>query len=120
MDRPKEHSPGERNQSFTGNRYAYIHIWASDEEIRVQCTDPHTIRVLIRTVQRFYPDSKIETRKDLADQVFNVKIQEIEKEGRFKKIAWWLFKMMCEQGWEPMDTGDNFYKMKSCQTKTGD
>lgn len=117
MGRPKKYSPGEKVQPFTGKRFAYIHIWASSEEIRVLCSDPKTIRVLIRSVQQSYPASKIDTRKDLADQVYSVKIQEIEPEDRYTKIAWWLFKMLCEQGWEPMETGENMYKMKACQAK---
>jgi len=118
MGRPRKHSPSEKYQPYTVKRYAYIHIWASNDEIRVHCTDPKTIRVLIRSVQQSYPDSKIDTRNDLADQVFSVKIQEINPEDRYKKIAWWLFKMMCEQGWEPMETGENMYKMKTCQLKS--
>ncbi len=100
-------------QPEVGTRYKYIHIWSSKDEIRVQCTDPQTIQVLIRAIDRTYPDSITETRKDLTDQIYIVKITGLEPEDQHQKIAWWLFKMQCERGWEPMETGDHWYKMKS-------
>ena len=93
-------------------RFKYIHIWSSIDEIRVQCTDPQTIQVLIRAIQRTYPDSHIEVREDFTHQVYIVKITALEPENQHQKIAWWLFKMMCERGWEPMETGEHWYKMK--------
>jgi hypothetical protein len=94
---------------------AYIHIWASDDEIRVQSTDPVTLRVLIRTIENNYSDCNINTRNDLNDQVYIVKIIAMELENRHQKIAWWLFKMLCERGWEPMATGERWYKMKKVE-----
>jgi hypothetical protein len=104
---------GEYSQPEVVKRYKYIHIWSSSDEIRVQCTHPQTIQVLIRAIQRTYPDSYLETREDLTSQVYIVKISELEPEDRHQKLAWWLFKMMCERGWEPMETGENWYKMKT-------
>jgi hypothetical protein len=105
------------NKTFHSSRkvkhYKYIHIWSSSDEIRVQCTDSQTIQVLIRAIKRTYPDSHIESRDDLTDQVYIVKISGLEPEDRHNQIAWWLFKMLCEQGWEPMETGDHWYKMKT-------
>jgi hypothetical protein len=97
-------------------RFRYMHIWASKNEVRVQCTDPQTIQVLIRAIQRTYPDSLTETREDLTHQVYIVKITELEPEDRHQKISWWLFKMLCERGWEPMETGEHWYKMKFSET----
>lgn len=95
-----------------GKRFLYIHIWASDAEIRVQCTDPVTLNVLIRTLEKNYADCRIETRNDLSEELYIVKISAMELENRHQKIAWWLFKMLCERGWEPMETGEHWYKMK--------
>ena len=99
--------------------YKYIHIWASTNEVRVQCTDQKTLRVLIRSIQRTYPDSHVETRDDLTNQNYSVKISDLEPQDRHQKIAWWLFKMMCQQGWEPMATGEHWYKMKAWETQSG-
>lgn len=96
-----------------GKHYKYIHIWSSRDEIRVQCTDPQTIQVLIRAIQRTYPDSHIGSKNDLTDHIYIVKIAGLEPEDRHHQIAWWLFKMLCERGWEPMETGDHWYKMKT-------
>jgi len=91
---------------------AYIHIWSSPGEIRVQCTDPQTIRVLIRAIKKTFHDVKFETREDLTGQIYAVRITGLEPEERFQKLAWWLFKMLCDKGWEPMETGDHWYKLK--------
>jgi hypothetical protein len=99
--------PGE-----TRGSYRYIHIWASLEEIRVQCTDPQTIRVLIRAIKKAFNEIQVETKKDLTGQVYVVKLTGISPDDHHQKVAWWLFKMMCVRGWEPMETGDNWYKMK--------
>lgn len=113
--------PGEKGSidirgADISKRFRYMHIWASKNEIRVQCTDPQTIQVLIRAIQRTYPDSITETREDLNHQVYIVKITELEPEDRHQKISWWLFKMLCERGWEPMETGEHWYKMKYSET----
>jgi len=107
------HQPEQSPQQKPSKRFMYIHIWASKEEIRVQCTDPQSIQVLMRAIQRTYPDSQVETRKDLSDQVHSVKITNLVPEDRHQKVAWWLFKMMCERGWEPFETGEHWYKMKA-------
>ena len=93
-------------------RYMYVHIWASDHEIRVQSTDPLTLRILIRTIENNYSDCQVDSRNDLSEEVFVVKITALELNDRHQMIAWWLFKMLCERGWEPMATGENWYKMK--------
>jgi hypothetical protein len=67
----------------------------------------------MRSIQRTFPDSIVDKREDLAGQVYAVKITELVPEDQHHKIAWWLFKMLCEQGWEPMETGEHWYKMKS-------
>jgi hypothetical protein len=92
--------------------YGYIHIWSSTGEIRVQCTDPQTIRVLTRAIKKTFRDIKPETREDLTGQVYVVKFTGLEPEEQFQKLGWWLFKMLCSQGWEPMETGEHLYKMK--------
>ncbi len=92
--------------------YGYIHIWASPGEIRVHCTDPQTIQVLIRAIRKTFREVKIESREDLTGQVYAVKMTGLEPEEQHQKLAWWLFKMMCSHGWEPMETGEHWYKMK--------
>jgi len=106
-------SKGSSPQQGTLTRYKYIHIWSSTEEIRVQCTDQQTIQVLIRSIQRTYPDAITENREDLTDQIYIVKIAGLVPNDRHQKLAWWLFKMLCERGWEPMQTGEHWYKMKT-------
>jgi hypothetical protein len=120
MTTPIKPQPGDprsakSNRQEVIKRFKYIHIWSSIDEIRVQCTDPQTIQVLIRAIQRTYPDSQIETREDLTHQVFIVKVTALEPEDQHQKIAWWLFKMMCERGWEPMETGEHWYKMRNLE-----
>ena len=117
--REEESMTIENRHRFTDNKrqkvvgtYKYMHIWSSNDEIRVQCTDPQTWQILIRTIEVNYTDCQIDTRKDLADQVYVVKISALELDKRHTGIAWWLFKMMCDLGWEPMATGENWYKMK--------
>ena len=100
-----------KRQEPVGLTFKYIHIWASKDEIRVQCTDPQTIRVLIRTVRKEYPDVEEETRTDLADDIYFVRFSDLEPGNQHRQIAWWLFKMLCGQGWEPLSTGDHWYKM---------
>ena len=108
----KQSSLSESLPSTTGKRYLYIHIWASPGEIRVQCTNPQTIRVLIRSIKKAFLNAQIETKDDLTGQVYAVKVTGLLPEENHQKVAWWLFKMMCNQGWEPMETGENWYKMK--------
>lgn len=94
-------------------KYRYIHIWASLTEIRVQCTDPRTIHVLTRSIRKTFQDAQLETRDDLTDQVYIIKVSGLFPEDQHQKVAWWLFKMLCDLGWEPMETGDHWYKMKT-------
>ena len=116
----REIKMSEINQLNSGNfslknnpkSYKYVHIWSSKEEIRVRSTDPQILEVFTRAIERSDPDCEIDTRKDLTDQGHIVKITQIESPDRYSKIAWWLFKMLCERGWEPMGTGENWYKMK--------
>ena len=103
-------------------KFLYIHIWASDEEIRVQCTDPPTLKVLVRHVKENFSDCRIENREDLREELYSIRIAAMQVEKRHQKIAWWLFKFMCEHGWEPMMTGENWYKLlysgSTAQTNT--
>lgn len=92
-------------------RFLYIHIWASDGEIRVQSSDPLTLQVLIRTIEMNYSDCQIDTKSDLSEEIYIVKISALELKDRHQMIAWWLFKMLCERGWEPISTGENWYKL---------
>lgn len=78
----------------------------------MQCTDPQTIWVLIRAIKKTFREVKHETREDLTGQVYVVKVYGLEPEEQYQKLAWWLFKMLCNQGWEPMETGEHWYKMK--------
>jgi hypothetical protein len=79
-----------------------------------------TLQVLVRAIERTYPDCQVETRVDLTGQVYIVKISGLDPAERHQKIAWWLFKMMCERGWEPMTTGERWYKMKYCERLDGE
>lgn len=109
-----QRSPVENNHlpSSSKRKFRYIHIWASLEEIRVQCTDPQTLHVLTRSIKKTFYDAQIETRDDLTDQIYIIKVSGLAPEGQHQKVAWWLFKMMCDLGWEPMETGDHWFKMK--------
>jgi len=110
---------GDYYQPRTVRQFKYIHIWASNDEIRVQCTDPQTLQVLRKVIERMYPDCQADTREDLTDQVNIVKFSGLEPVEGHQKIAWWLFKMMCEQGWEPMETGEHWYKLKFAEIIPG-
>lgn len=93
-------------------QYIYIHIWASDKEIRIQCTDPKTINLLNKSVKENFEDSMIALRNDLDEEPYIARITAMELRNRHQKIAWWLFKLLCEHGWEPMETGNHWYKLK--------
>jgi hypothetical protein len=112
MQNINELSTGSTDQKESTRRYKYIHIWSSNEEIRVLSTDVQILQVFARAIERSDPDCEIDNRRDLSDEVHIVQVTEMDPPERYRKVAWWLFKMLCERGWEPMATGENWYKMK--------
>ena len=98
-------------------RYKYIHIWSSDEEVRVKCTDSLTIERVIRAIETTYNELEIENHEDLTEQVHFIKIKGLNPKERHHQIGWWMFKVLLDEGWEPMDTGERWYKLKFLETK---
>lgn len=109
-------------------RYKYIHIWSSQEELRVKSTDPAVLEYLIRASKSKYWDGEFERYQDVSEQphIFRIKGLETgeeeenddqgEKKNIYLGLAWWMFRMLCDLGWEPMETGEYWYKLKYEET----
>ena len=103
-----------QNERRVVKSYKYTHIWWAEEEVRLFSTDPAIIMKFVDAIELTY-DCKFEYAEDLADQRYKVTITKMEPEDRHQKIAWWMFKMLCERGWEPMDVRGNEYRLKFCE-----
>ena len=93
-------------------RYYYIHLWASDEEIRVQCTDSKTITLLEKSINAKFEDCSVSLKNDLDEEPYVARIIAMPIKDRHQKIVWWLFKLLCNHGWDPIETGSHWFKMK--------
>jgi len=93
-------------------RYDYIHLWSSEEEIRVQCTDPKTITLLEKSIKARFEDCTVTLKNDLDEEPYGAKVVAAPIKDRHQRIVWWLFKLMCNHGWEPIATGNHWFKMK--------
>jgi len=93
-------------------RYKYIHIWSMPGEARIKATDPAVIDMLVTAILKTYPNAQINMEADLTEQVHFVKITQMEPEERHHQICWWMFKMLCARGWEPMEVTKRDYKLK--------
>lgn len=98
-------------------RYKYIHIWSSPEELKAICTDPPTLESIIRAIARAkkegaFKDLKIKRIHDIQDEFHLLNISGMEDEKAYSRFAWWMFRELCEKGWEPMETSIRSYKLK--------
>lgn len=98
-------------------RYKYIHIWASSDTLKAKCTDPDTLEMVIRAINRSVQNNKlkkveIERHTDISDIVHVLQITEMDDEDEYRRLAWWMFRALCDQGWEPMETSERVYKLK--------
>ena len=98
-------------------RYKYIHIWASQDELKAKCTDPETLEMVIRAINRSVRHQKLKKvdiarHADISDIVHVIQITAMDDEGEYRRLAWWMFRALCDQGWEPMETSERAYKLK--------
>ncbi|MBC8507343.1 MAG: hypothetical protein H8D34_20970 [Chloroflexi bacterium] len=99
-------------------RYKYIYIWSSKDELRAKCTDPATLEMIIRAIGKSkhheaFKDIEIERRQDISKITHVINIKGMQEEGDYRSLAWWMFRALCDKGWEPMETGKMSYKLKS-------
>jgi hypothetical protein len=102
-------------------RYLYIHIWSSGEEVRAKCTNPATLESIIRAVNRNrdreeFKDIEIKHHQDISGYLHVISIKGFDDETQYPRLAWWMFRALCDKGWEPMSTGQSAYKMKRRET----
>jgi len=101
-------------------RYKYIHIWASVDELRVKSTDPDTLERIVRAIgksnQEAFKDIEIERHQDISNIPHAIRIKGMNDEAGYRRLAWWMFRALCDTGWEPMETGEKAYKLKFKET----
>ncbi len=102
-------------------RYIFIHIWSSKDEMRVKCTDSDTLEMVIRAIGRSqhkeeFKEIDIDRHHDISKITHVISVKGMPEEGDYKSLAWWLFRALCDQGWEPMETRENSYKLKFKET----
>ena len=117
MTQVNDHNRYIQNNNRQVTRFKFILIWGSEEEARVKSTDPEIIERLIDSISRTYQDCEIDRKTDLADQVHFFSIKKMDPATRHREICWWMFKILCERGWEPMEVKSNEYKLKYCEMK---
>ncbi len=106
-------------EQFT--RFRYIHIWSSSEEVRVKCTDPVILEEIIKAINRatitneILEKIEVERHFDIANVLHGISVTNADEEA-YRRLGWWMFRALCDQGWEPIDTGERAYKLKSQQT----
>ncbi len=98
-------------------RCKYVHIWSSEEEVRVKCTDPGTLEAAILAIRRSgekdsnFAQLQIERHKDISGLLNVISIKGFPEASDYPRLAWWLFRALCDKGWEPMYTGERTYKL---------
>ena len=81
------------------------------------CTDPVVLESIVRAVgkatltNQALETVKITRHRDIADQLHGLTFTEVE-EPEYRRLAWWMFRALCDQGWEPMETGELSFKLK--------
>jgi len=102
-------------------RYKYIHIWAAKDELRAKSTDPETLEMVIRAVEKSkhvekFKEIESERRQDISNITHVISIKGFDDEGDYRSLAWWMFRALCNKGWEPMETTEKAYKLKAMET----
>ena len=102
-------------------RYKYIHIWAAKDELRAKSTDPDTLEMVIRAVEKSrhvekFREIEIERKQDISGITHVIQITGFKDPGDYRRLAWWMFRALCNKGWEPMETTENAYKLKLLET----
>ncbi len=95
--------------------YKFVHIWSTDDETRIKATDPKIIASLLQAIKQTYPACEFDTKTDLTEQIHFASITELEPLERHHQIGWWMFKILCQRGWEPMEVTKRDFKLKFCQ-----
>ncbi len=98
-------------------RYKYIHIWSSHDEMRAKCTDPETLELAVRAINYSVENGtlkKVEIQRhcDISDILHGIQISGLDDDDEYRRLAWWLFRALCDKGWEPMETSERAYKLK--------
>ena len=102
-------------------RYKYIHIWAAKDELRAKSTDPDTLEMVIRAVEKSkhvekFREIEIERHQDISGITHVISISGFKDVADYRRLAWWMFRALCNKGWEPMETTDKAYKLKAMET----
>jgi hypothetical protein len=104
-----------QNASKEVMRFKYIHIWSTDDEARIKATDPQIIGSLLQAIEQTYPACEFDTDTDLTEQVHFASITNLDPKERHHQITWWMFKILCDRGWEPMEVSRRDYRLKLCE-----
>ena len=98
-------------------RYKYIHIWTSEDEVRVKCTDPATLEAVVsaiaKSAERDPNFARLEVKHhwDITGYLNVLSIKGFSEAEMYPRLAWWLFRALCDKGWQPMVTAEHTYKL---------
>lgn len=98
-------------------RFRYIHIWCSDEEARVKCTDQMTLEAVVTAIVRsgerspVFATLDIQRFYDISGYLNLLVISGFEDGRDYARLAWWLFRALCDRGWQPLVTAEHTYKL---------
>ncbi len=106
-----------QNMPVRVTRYKFIHLWNSNTEVRIKSTDTEILEKLLLSIKASYKNCEIKKEKDLTKQFHWASITKLESESRYRDICWWMFKILCERGWEPMLAESNEYKLKFAEIR---
>lgn len=96
-------------------RYRYLHVFASEESVKAKSTDPETLERICRAINKANLKGEIVRHHDIAQQLHGICVQGLDAEKNYR-LAWWMFRTACDEGWEPMETGEHMYKLKYQET----
>ena len=73
--------------------YKILDICVNDGTVYIQCTDPDTLKNIIREGKQYVPSMKI------SEGTYHVRLDKLE--GRPYQVKWWIMQQLCLKGWEP-------------------
>lgn len=82
--------------------YKAVAIYQISDRIELSSTDPETLEFLVERLLKAYKDADVTSRKLRTRKTFSSVVEGIE-EDEWNAVAYWLFTMLCERDWQPVE-----------------
>ena len=82
-------------------RYDFAKVWSDSNGVRLLCTDPTEMELLVSQLKQFFPRLQLyDIQKIPSGEVYFYHIKKLDSKDA--NVLWWIIKHLCSHGWEPL------------------